>query len=159
MDWLLDFIREVCLVLWVGGLVAIDLVETPIRFSTPGISKQQATAIGSRLFSRFGCIQAFLGVALLLDSVAILRGLKTTTTLDRTVVACTAAMLLAALLQSVWITPRILAKMPSLEDSEHNMGAVTSFRRAHWVFVGLDILKMILGFTVLLALAYGRRIG
>jgi putative copper export protein len=60
MDWTLAFIHELCLALWVGGLFALD-AEAPIRLKTPGVTPEQATAIGSRVFRLFRYVQVLLG--------------------------------------------------------------------------------------------------
>ncbi|MGH2410091.1 MAG: hypothetical protein ACRDGS_06925, partial [Chloroflexota bacterium] len=43
--------RRLLLALWVGGLVAIDLMETPTRFAVKEVDRNQIIAIGRRVFA------------------------------------------------------------------------------------------------------------
>jgi uncharacterized membrane protein len=71
MNPTLIFVREICLAIWSGGLVAIDLIETPIRIRTRDVTLQQATAIGGRVFTGFGWVQVALGVISLAASIFV----------------------------------------------------------------------------------------
>lgn len=154
MNWLLLFIREICLALWIGGLVVIDFIETPIRFRTPEISKEQATAIGSRLFARFGWIQVLLGAILLLDSVSMTTLAGSVKRADWAPVVFIATMFGAAMIQAAYITPRMLGRMVLINtptaDAE---GQHRQFRKLHKFYVSTDIFKLLVGFSLLLYLS------
>jgi uncharacterized membrane protein len=153
MNWLLLFIREVCLVVWLGGLVVIDFVETPIRFRTPEISKEQATAIGSRLFARFGWIQVLLGVILLLDSVSMATWAGDAKRADWAPLVLIATMFVVATIQSAYITPQMLARMGSINTLKPDPeGQRSRFRKLHKFYISADIFKLLVGFSLLLRL-------
>ena len=52
-DWVLIFARDLALAVWLGGLIVIDLVETPARFRVKAINRNQVGACsGSPLSER-----------------------------------------------------------------------------------------------------------
>ena len=152
LNWLLIFIREVCLVVWLGGLIVVDFIETPIRFRTPEISKEQATAIGSRLFARFGWIQVLVGTVLLFDCVSI--SIWAGHGRDWVPVILAGTMLFAALIQSAYVTPRMLKYMGLFDArSTGSEGQHHQFRALHKFYVSADVSKLIVGFSLLLYLS------
>jgi uncharacterized membrane protein len=161
MTWLLIFVRDSCLAIWLGGLLVIDFVETPIRFRTPGISKEQATAFGSRLFATFGRIQLGIGTVLLGASIAIVRR-ASFARIDVVELILVAAMLFFAFIQAVFLTPRMLARMTLVGSENPNDGGLRRhFRTLHMAYVSLDILKVLVGLALLLCVSwpYSRHIG
>ena len=161
MTWLLIFARAFCLAIWLGGLLVIDFVETPIRFRTPGISKEQATALGSRLFATFDRIQLGIGVILLGVSIAIAR--KTSfARIDVVELILVAAMLFFAVIQAACLAPRMFARMTLVGSQNPNDGGLRlHFRTLHVAYVSLDILKILVGLALLLCVSwsYSRHIG
>jgi hypothetical protein len=47
-DWLVLLFRDLCFTIWLGGLIAIDCIEAPARFRTPGLTRAQLVAVGGR---------------------------------------------------------------------------------------------------------------
>lgn len=110
MNPMLIFVREICLATWFGGLVVIDVIETPIRIRTREVTLQQATAIGGRVFTGFGWIQVVLGVISLAASILISQA-KTF------VVTAITVMLFISLIQSFFVAPKMLALRTQLYAS------------------------------------------
>src|ERR1041384_7233716 len=108
MSSALIFLREICLAIWFGGLVAIDVIETPIRIRTREVTLQQATAIGGRVFTWFGWIQVLLGVISLVASILI-SSTRGNMPSDLFPVTSITAMLFISLVQSIFVAPRMLA--------------------------------------------------
>ena len=51
VDWVLTFARDLALAVWLGGLIVIDLVETPARFRVKAINRNQVVAVGREVFA------------------------------------------------------------------------------------------------------------
>jgi uncharacterized membrane protein len=149
MDSAWVFIREICLAIWFGGLIAIDLIETPVRITTPDISKERLTAIGGRVFTRFGWIQVGLGAISLAASFFICNTLKIAGCLDSFPVISIVVMLVISLIQSVGIAPQ----MHNLRILFYARNAGYDVRRKFWIVHSIylfgDLIKMIIGFWLL----------
>jgi len=74
-------VRRLMLGLWVGGLAAIDLVETLVRLRTLELRRKEAVARGRRVFAAVNQLEVYIGLLLLLipqRCAAVLRGRSTT---------------------------------------------------------------------------------
>lgn len=58
---IVDRIHALAQALWTGGLVAIDAVETPARFRSEGLDRNQIGAVGRHVFAAFNTYE--LGLA------------------------------------------------------------------------------------------------
>lgn len=129
--------------LWTGGLVAIDLVETPARFQAPGLDRNQAGAVGRAVFRAFNRYELGLAVVSLATLSAAGRWRK----------AAVAAMTAAAAIQLLSIRPRMqeLGEQLDFEVDERTDPRYAAFRRLHNVYVALDAGKLVLGLGTVLA--------
>jgi hypothetical protein len=136
-------LRRLALALWVGGLVAIDFVETPVRFGTKEVDRNQIVAIGRRVFAAINRIEVVLGLVLLpLTSSRKGYGARW---LVRT-------MWGAALAQFALVQPR-MRRLASGLDYVRRDPADPRYRqqgRWHRVYVALDVLKLAAGVWAIL---------
>ena len=58
------YISVVSLGFWLGALLAIDIIETPVRVTTSAVPRPYRFAIGARVFKWFGWAQVLFGVVL-----------------------------------------------------------------------------------------------
>ena len=128
--------------LWVGGLVAIDFVETPARFRATDLDRNQIIAMGRRVFAAFNRYEAGIGAVATAASVAGPRW--------RT--AAVGAMWGAALTQLAIIQPRLQALGANLDfvDRDANDPRYNQLRTMHRAYVALDVLKLALALPTLL---------
>ncbi|HWB87137.1 MAG TPA: DUF4149 domain-containing protein [Bryobacteraceae bacterium] len=142
--WLFVFLGQLCLALWLGGLAVIDLVETPIRFRAKEITRQQAVAIGTRVFAEFNRIEVILG-ALLVCAWAILL-LHAPDGYMRAGLLAGAGMWLTAMTQAFYLRPRISARRRLLNTGGNGVESQrVELQRFHRAYVTLDYCKMVLG--------------
>ena len=113
----------------------IDLVETPIRFATPSLSRTQKVIVGRRVFAATNRLEVLLGAALL------------PLTLGKRpqrwqIMLCLLGAL--AFVQCVSLQPRMrrVAMDLDFEDGDRTDG---QHRRLHRLYVGLDAIKLLLG--------------
>jgi len=136
-------VRRLMLGLWVGGLAAIDLVETLVRFRTPELDRNQAVAVGRRVFAAVNRLEVCLGLVLLLMPHR---------TAQRTMDRHVGMMWSTALLQGVVLRPRMQQLAGSLDWVQRDRSDPRSMEvwRLHRVYVALDGLKLVLGMVALL---------
>lgn len=134
--------------LWTGGLVAIDLVETPARFRAPGLDRNQVGAVGRSVFAAFNRYELGLAALSLLTS----RGA------GRRRALAVAAMAAAAAAQAVWLRPRMaeLGAALDFEETERADPRYDEFRRLHHAYVALDAAKLAAGLGSLLGAVSAR---
>lgn len=144
--WREKVLRTV-LALWVGGLVAIDIVEAPARFRTPGLERKQITAVGRTVFAAFNRYQLLLGAV---GIPAALRGPRWRT-------LSIAGMIATTLAQMAVLRPWMdrLSSMPAFEERDQQNpqqhdALRQAFRSLHRAYAGLDMLKIGLGLPALL---------
>jgi Domain of unknown function (DUF4149) len=149
MNPTLIFVREICLAIWFGGLVAIDAIETPIRIHTREVTRQQATAIGGRVFTRFGWIQVALGVISLAASIFISSAQASTLP-----VTAITVMLLISLIQSFFVAPKMLALRTQLYASGPDPKVKPpGFNAVHGIYMLADVVKTGIAFWLLYRLS------
>ncbi|CEK17230.1 Domain of unknown function (DUF4149) [Chthonomonas calidirosea] len=152
MIWSLLFVRQLALTLWLGGLVVIDFVETPIRFRVPEVNRNQVVAIGRRVFAALNKLEVIAGAILLLSDALLLPHFRAgVRPLEQSAMETVAAMWLAALVQLVWVRPRMSALTRGLDLVNRDPAdpRFAKIGRLHKVYSGLDLLKMLLGLLTL----------
>lgn len=64
IDWILIFVRDLALAVWLGGLIVIDFVETPARFRVQAINRSQVVAVGREVFAAVNRMESIIGAAI-----------------------------------------------------------------------------------------------
>lgn len=132
-----DRIHTLAQALWTGGVVAIDLVETPARFRAPGFDRNQIGVIGRTVFAAFNRYE--IGLAGF--------SLVTLPRAEHWRRAAVAVMGATALAQSLLLRPqmRVLGEQLDFEDRERTDPRSATFRRLHSAYVALDVVKLTAG--------------
>jgi hypothetical protein len=115
---------------WLGMVLAISFLEAPLKFRAPGVTLPIGLGIGRLVFRALNVCEAVLAVAMV---VCLVIGPP-----------ATAAGMAAGAADIVLLT-QVLAVRPALtRRSEATLaGAEVPRSRAHWVYVGLEIVKVI----------------
>ena len=147
VDWVLTFARDLALAVWLGGLLVIDLVETPARFRVPAINRNQVVAVGREVFAALNRMEVVVG-ALLVAASALLAG-RAAAVSPKSLAALLSVgvMWLVALAQFFWARPRMSAATKDL-DLVNRLPEDARFqvlRRWHKTYVALDFVKVVLG--------------
>jgi hypothetical protein len=127
---------------WLGMVLAISFIETPLKFRAPGVTLQIGLGIGRLVFRALNACELALA-AVVLACFAV--------TPPTTVIAVAAAVAVVTLLAQV------LAVRPRLSPRSDAVlaGGQGPRSRPHWVYVGLEIVKvvalLIAGVSLLLA--------
>ena len=56
--------------IWIGMIIAIDLLEAPLKFTAPGITIPLGLGIGRRVFTAMNIVEVLLAIALLIAVIA-----------------------------------------------------------------------------------------
>ena len=147
IDWALTFARDLALAVWLGGLFVIDFVETPARFRSPAINRNQVVAVGREVFAAFNRMEAITGALLIIVSVLLVSRAPVVSHKAHAAIIGVGVMWLVALSQYFWARPRMSAATKEL-DLVHRQPGDARFkvlRRWHKTYVALDFIKMALG--------------
>ncbi len=149
-DWLLTFLRDLALAVWLGGLIVIDFVETPAWFRVPSLNRNQVVAVGREVFAALNRMEVFVGALLVAASALLL--IRAAPAPHKSLAAVgVGVMWLVALAQYFWAGPRMAAVTADLDLVNRDPGDARfqAFRRWHKTYVALDLLKMALGLAAL----------
>jgi hypothetical protein len=115
---------------WLGMVLAISFIETPLKFRAPGVTLQIGLGIGRLVFRVLNACELALA-AVVIASFAV----KPPTT----GIAVAAAVAVVTLLAQVLVVrPRLTRRSDTVLA-----GGDGPRSRAHWVYVGLEIVKVI----------------
>ena len=151
IDWVLMFMRDLALAVWLGGLIVIDFVETPARFRVTALDRNQVVAVGREVFAALNRTEAIIGAPLIAVSALLLNRAPVVSHKARVAVVCVCVMWGVALLQYFWARPRMSAATRELDLVNRPTGdaRLDALRRWHKTYVALDLVKMALGLAAL----------
>jgi uncharacterized membrane protein len=147
IDWILIFVRDLALAVWLGGLIVIDFVETPARFRAQAINRNQVVAVGREVFAAVNRMEAIIGALLIIVSALVVSRAAIVTYKSYGAVMSVGVMWLVALTQFFWARPRMSAATKELDLVNRQPGDARfeALRRWHKIYVVLDFAKMALG--------------
>jgi hypothetical protein len=115
---------------WLGMVLAISFIETPLKFRAPGVTLQIGLGIGRLVF------RALNACELLLAAVVVACFVISPPT---TVIAVAAGVAVITLLAQVLaVRPRLTRRSDAVLG-----GGEGPRSRAHWAYVGLEIVKVV----------------
>jgi hypothetical protein len=114
---------------WLGMVLAISFLEAPLKFRAPGVTLPIGLGIGRLVFRALNVCEAVLAAVMLVSMV---------------VRPPTTAAGIAAGVAVIVLLTQVLAVRPALtRRSEATLaGAEVPRSRAHWIYVGLEIVKV-----------------
>jgi hypothetical protein len=115
---------------WLGMVLAISFVETPLKFRAPGVTLQIGLGIGRLVFRALNACELALAAAI----VACFAIKPPSTVID--VAAGVAVVTLLA--QMLAVRPRLTRRSDAVLA-----GGQGPRSRAHWVYIGLEIVKVV----------------
>ncbi|WP_319447394.1 MULTISPECIES: hypothetical protein [unclassified Mycobacterium] len=123
--------------LWLGMVVAISFLESPLKFQAPGVTLPIGLGIGRRVFKALNTVEAILLVALAAASLAARPG--------------TTALILLVCVAAVLAIQVVVVRPPLSKRSDRILAGATAPRsRMHWVYIALELAKV----GLLIALAF-----
>ncbi|HVQ51670.1 MAG TPA: hypothetical protein VMS92_16620 [Mycobacterium sp.] len=115
---------------WLGMVLAVSFIETPLKFRAPGVTLQIGLGIGRLVFRALNACELALGAVVLGCFVIRPPGIGA---------AIAAAVAVLTLLVQVFVVrPRLTRRSDTVLAGEDGPRS-----RAHWAYVGLEIVKVI----------------
>lgn len=151
LDWVLIFVRDLALAVWLGGLIMIDFVETPARFRVKAINRNQVVAVGREVFAALNRTEVIIGLLLIVVSLLLVSRAETVSYRWRAALISVGLMWLVALLQYFWARPRMSAATKGLDLVKRRPkdARFDALKRWHKTYVALDFIKIALGLSAL----------
>lgn len=133
------YFRTVTLAFWLGALLAIDIIETPVRVRTETVPRPYRFAIGGRVFKWFSWVQVLFGVGLTGISIPTQSGPSGWKFYGAIV------MLLLTLVQALWLGPSMSNRMAVHEPQGGvELEIRPGFKLSHILYIGVDAVKTVL---------------
>ena len=118
------------ILVWLGMVLAISFIETPLKFRAPGVTLQIGLGIGRLVFRALNACELALAAAVV--AAFVVRS-------PTTGIAVAAGIAVVALLAQVLIVrPRLTLRSDAVLAGDDGPRS-----RAHWAYVGLEIPKVI----------------
>lgn len=135
--------RNLGLGLWVGGIAAIDFVDAPARFKTPGIDRNAITAVGRTVFQAWSRYE--LGLATVTAGAALLAARQEGD--GKRAAALVGPMWALALVQTLVLQPKMRALAEGLDfvNRDADEPRYAEHRKIHGVYMAADGVKFLLG--------------
>jgi hypothetical protein len=115
---------------WLGMVLAISFIETPLKFRAPGVTLQIGLGIGRLVFRALNACE--LALAAVVVACFVINP-------PTTVIAVAAAVaVLTLLVQVLVVRPRLTRRSDAVLA-----GGEGPRSRAHWAYVGLEIVKVL----------------
>jgi hypothetical protein len=115
---------------WLGMVTAISFIEAPLKFRAPGVTLQVGLGVGRLVFRALNACELALA-AVVVECFAVKPP--------------TMGIAVAAAIAVVTLLPQVLAVRPRLTRRSDAVvaGGEGPRSRAHWAYVGLEIVKVI----------------
>lgn len=115
---------------WLGMVLAISFVEAPLKFRAPGVTLRIGLGIGQLIFRALNTLELLFAVII----IAVLFSRHTPGTLDVAIVVANGALLLQLV---------VLRPLLSRRTTEVLEGDESERSRAHFAYVGLELVKVV----------------
>jgi hypothetical protein len=114
--------------IWLGMILGISFVSTPLKFQAPSVTLETGLEIGRLVFGVFNKIE--IAFAILIALLTLLNTQK-----DRFVMALGIAWLALAL-QSIWLLPILAMRIEIILQGRQPQASAL-----HSIYIGLEVLK------------------
>ncbi len=139
----IKMVRNLGLGLWVGGTAAIDFVDAPARFKTPGLDRNAITAVGRSVFAAWSRYE--LGLATVTAATALIaaRGEGA----GKRTAALVTPMWVLTVVQFALLQPKMRALAAGLDfvNRDPNEPRYAEHRKVHGAYMAADGIKFLLG--------------
>ncbi|GAA5049855.1 hypothetical protein [Nocardia callitridis] len=115
---------------WLGMVLAISFLETPLKFRAPDVTLRIGLGIGRLIFRALNIAEVVLALAILITAVV--------DTPDAPGVIATAVAVVVLLVQLVAVRPGLTKRSDAVLA-----GLDAPRSNGHWVYVGLEVVKVV----------------
>lgn len=123
---------------WIGALLGVSFLATPVKFLAPSLSLPVALDVGRQTFLWFGRVETVFALVCLTAAVVAGRPRSSAPARPFPLTAVLALVLLAGVvLQRLWLLPQLDARVDFILQ-----GAVPPASRLHDVYVVVEVVKL-----------------
>lgn len=122
-------IRKTFAIFWLGFFMAISFLETPLKFTAPGITMAQGVAIGHVVF---GALNKAEWIFLIVIIATCIKHFP-----DRGAVVAMGILMVVLLVETFWLLPVLDARAMTFINT-----GVRGPQALHRVFIGAEMLKI-----------------
>lgn len=122
-------IRRVTAIFWLGFFTAISFMETPLKFTAPGISMAQGVAIGHVIFK---ALNRFEWVFLFIIGITCLIKMP-----EKSQIRSVGILFTLLFIETVWLLPTLDARALIFLKT-----GVRGSALLHWLFIIVEIIKI-----------------
>ncbi|MGI8858165.1 MAG: DUF4149 domain-containing protein [Thermomicrobiales bacterium] len=135
-------VRNLGLGLWVGGTAAIDFVDAPARFKTPGLDRNAITAVGRSVFAAWSRYELGVGTVTAVAALLSARGEG-----GKRTAALVAPMWALSVVQFAVLQPKMRVAAEGLDfvNRDENEPRYAEHRKYHSAYMAADGVKFLLG--------------
>ncbi|MGI8687030.1 MAG: DUF4149 domain-containing protein [Thermomicrobiales bacterium] len=139
--------RNLGLGLWVGGTAAIDFVDAPARFKTPGLDRNAITAVGRSVFQAWSRYE--LGLATVTAATALLAARDASA--GKRTAALVTPMWALTVVQFIFLQPKMRALAEGLDfvNRDPDEPRYAAHRKVHGAYMAADGVKFLLGLAAM----------
>ncbi len=148
-------VRNLGLGLWVGGTAAIDFVDAPARFKTPGLDRNAITAVGRSVFQAWSRYE--LGLATVTAATALLAARDAGD--GKRTAALVTPMWALTIVQFTLLQPKMRTLAGGLDfvERDPNEPRYAAHRKVHGAYMAADGVKFLLGLAAMGRTEFGVR--
>lgn len=124
---------------WLGMVVAISFIETPLKFTAPGVTLAIGLGIGRKVFRALNSVEALLGAVAVVGIILMMRAQET----------YPAAIWLGIVVAIVCLAIQVVGVRPALTRRSNEVlagdGTTAQDKRstAHYYYVAFELIKVI----------------
>lgn len=122
-------IRKVFAIFWLGFFMAISFLETPLKFTAPGITMAQGVAIGHVIFDALNKAEWVFLLVIIATSIR--------TFPERSTVIAIGILIVLLSMETFWLLPVLDARAMNFIET-----GIRGPQALHWVFIAAEILKI-----------------
>ncbi|MCX2713291.1 hypothetical protein [Mycolicibacterium sp. J2] len=115
---------------WLGMVLAISFIEAPLKFRAPGVTLPIGLGIGRLVFRALNGVEAVLAIVVVASMVSVHPSTLTS--------AAAATAVGALVVQLVAVRPRLTRRSDAVLA-----GSPGPRSRAHYAYVGLEVVKVV----------------
>lgn len=126
------FFLNTLIILWTGLILGVSFIATPMKFKVVNLTMPVALEVGRVTFQAFNKVEWIICLLILLM----------TKTINETPLKWffSGTLLTLLLLETFWLLPLLSTRVDQVIAGEPaNPGVI------HWIYIGIDILKIIVG--------------
>lgn len=130
---MIHFLMQLILGIWLGLLIGISFIETPLKFKTPGITQKVALSVGHLVFGALNKVEIIFSVLVLIIAAINFNVYKTSLKL------MLAVLVLIIAIQTIALFPILNERIELIQNDK-----IPKESNVHLIYVAFKVVKTII---------------